>query len=93
LIARNHDDLYGLSSAAPNYFRIHIPTPKAPHMLARLLSRLNKTGLEEIEVPRHITVSATTVHRKEDRTAGDPVQFYVKGTGTGTSPINLGVWT
>src|SRR5260370_6145314 len=80
LIARNKDDLEGLRRRADrHYYEFTLTKSKNSQRVGPVLMSLNKTE------PKKATYTLTVIADdraipKKDRTAGDPVQFYVKAT-------------
>ena len=91
LIARNHDDLEELKRKGDrNYFEFTIQKSKAAQHVGPVAVSLGKTD------PKHSKYTITVLAddksiEKKDKTAGEPVQFYVKGTAR-YSPYELVVF-
>ena len=91
LIARNHDDLEELKRKGDrNYFEFTVQKSKAAQHVGPVAVSLGKTD------PKHSKYTITVLAddksiEKKDKTAGEPVQFYVKGTAR-YSPYELVVF-
>src|SRR5882757_1463011 len=91
LIARNHDDLEDLKRRGDrNYFEFTIQRAKAPQHVGPVAIALNKTDSRKSKYTITVLADDKSIEKK-DRTAGEPVQFYVKGTGR-TSPYEIVVF-
>jgi predicted nucleic acid-binding Zn-ribbon protein len=80
LIARNHDDLEELKRRGErNYYEFTVPKTKTPQRVGPVQITLNK--LDQKKNKYTVTVFADDKSiEKKDKTAGEPVQFYVKGS-------------
>jgi chromosome segregation ATPase len=91
LIARNHDDLDELKRHGDrNYFEFTIQRAKSPQHVGPVAIALNKTDSKKSKYTITVLADDKSIEKK-DRTAGEPVQFYVKGTGR-TSPYEIVVF-
>src|SRR6266404_4930291 len=91
LIARNHDDLESLKQRGDrNYFEFTIQRAKTPQHVGPVAIALNKTDSKKSKYTITVLADDKSIEKK-DRTAGEPVQFYVKGTGR-TSPYEIVVF-
>jgi cell division protein FtsB len=80
LIARNHDDLEELRRKGDrNYFEFTIQKAKTPQHVGPVQVSLNKTDPKRSKYTVTVLADDKSIEKK-DRTAGEPVQFYVKGT-------------
>ena len=91
LIARNHDDLEELKRRGDrNYFEFTIQRAKTPQHVGPVQIALNKTDSKKSKYTITVLADDKSIEKK-DRTAGEPVQFYVKGSAR-TAPLrNRGV--
>jgi hypothetical protein len=91
LIARNHDDLDELKRRGDrNYFEFTIQRAKTPQHVGPVAIALNKTDSKKSKYTITVLADDKSIEKK-DRTAGEPVQFYVKGTGR-TAPLEIVVF-
>jgi len=91
LIARNHDDLDELKRRGDrNYFEFTIQRAKTPQHVGPVAIALNKTDSKKSKYTITVLADDKSIEKK-DRTAGEPVQFYVKGTAR-TSPFEIVVF-
>jgi len=91
LIARNHDDLEDLKRRGDrNYFEFTIQRAKTPQHVGPVAIALNKTDSRRSKYTITVLADDKSIEKK-DRTAGEPVQFYVKGTGR-MSPYEIVVF-
>jgi hypothetical protein len=91
LIARNHDDVEELKRRGDrNYFEFTIQRAKTPQHVGPVSIALNKTDSKRSKYTITVLADDKSIEKK-DRTAGEPVQFYVKGTGR-TSPFEIVVF-
>jgi len=91
LIARNHDDLEDLKRRGDrNYFEFTIQRAKTPQHVGPVAIALNKTDSKKSKYTITVLADDKSIEKK-DRTAGEPVQFYVKGTGR-MSPYEIVVF-
>jgi predicted nucleic acid-binding Zn-ribbon protein len=80
LIARNHDDLEELKRRGDrNYFEFTIQKAKTPQHVGPVQIALNKADQKRSKYTMTVLADDKAIEKK-DRTAGEPVQFYVKGT-------------
>src|SRR6201997_1931202 len=80
LIARNHDDLEELKRKGDhNYYEFTIQRAKTPQRVGPVQISLNKTDSKRSKYTMTVLADDKAIEKK-DRTAGEPVQFYVKGT-------------
>jgi hypothetical protein len=79
LIARNHDDVEELKRRGDrNYFEFTIQKSKTPQHVGPVQMSLNKSDLKRSRYTMTVLVDDKSIEKK-DKTAGEPVQFYVKG--------------
>ena len=80
LIARNHDDLDELKRRGDrNYYEFTIPKSKNAQRVGPIQVKLNKTDQKKSKYTMTVYVDDRAIEKK-DKTAGEPVQFYVKGS-------------
>src|SRR5271165_2138675 len=80
LIARNHDDLEELKRKGDrNYYEFTLQKAKTPQRVGPVQMALNKTDPKKSKYTMTVLVDDKSVEKK-DKTAGEPVQFYVKGS-------------
>jgi hypothetical protein len=80
LIARNHDDLEELRRKGDrNYFEFTIQKAKTPQRVGPVQIALGKTDPKRSKYTMTVLADDKSIEKK-DKTAGEPVQFYVKGT-------------
>jgi hypothetical protein len=80
LIARNHDDVEELKRKGDrNYYEFTIQKAKTPQRVGPVQISLNKTDSKKSKYTMTVLADDKTIEKK-DKTAGEPVQFYVKGT-------------
>jgi chromosome segregation ATPase len=80
LIARNHDDLEELKRRGDrNYYEFTIQKAKTPQHVGPVQIALSKTDPKKSKYTMTVLADDKSVEKK-DKTAGEPVQFYVKGT-------------
>jgi DNA repair exonuclease SbcCD ATPase subunit len=80
LIARNHDDLEELKRKGDrNYYEFTLPKSKTPQKVGPVQMSLNKTDQKKSKYTMTVLADDKSIEKK-DKTAGEPVQFYVKGT-------------
>jgi chromosome segregation ATPase len=80
LIARNHDDLEELKRRGDrNYFEFTLDKSKTPQRVGPVQMSLNKTDQKRSKYTMTVLADDRSIEKK-DKTAGEPVQFYVKGT-------------
>ena len=80
LIARNHDDLEELRRKGDrNYYEFTVQKAKTPQRVGPVSIALNKTDQKKSKYTMTVLADDKSIEKK-DRTAGEPVQFYVKGS-------------
>jgi len=80
LIARNHDDLEELKRRGDrNYYEFTIQRSKSAQRVGPVQIALNKTDQKKSKYTMTVLADDKSIEKK-DKTAGEPVQFYVKGT-------------
>jgi peptidoglycan hydrolase CwlO-like protein len=80
LIAHNHDDLEALRQRGErNYFEFSIVKSKAAQRVGPIQVLLRSADPKRSKYTIRVTADDRVVE-KSDKTAGEPVQFYVKGT-------------
>jgi cell division protein FtsB len=80
LIARNRDDLEDLKRRGDrNYYEFTIQKSKSPQRVGPVQMLLNKTDPKKAMYTLTVVADDKTIPKK-DKTSGEPVQFYVKGT-------------
>jgi cell division protein FtsB len=91
LIARNHDDLEDLKRRGDrNYYEFTVPKTKTPQRVGPVQVSLNKVDQKRSKYTMTVFVDDRSIEKK-DKTAGEPVQFYVKG-GRGAAPYEVVVF-
>src|SRR3974390_276195 len=91
LIARNHEDLEELRRKGDrNYFEFTIQKSKAAQHVGPVAVSLGKTDPKRSKYTITVLADDKSIEKK-DKTAGEPVQFYVKGTAR-YSPYELVVF-
>jgi hypothetical protein len=91
LIARNHDDLEDLKRRGDrNYYEFTVPKTKTPQRVGPVQLSLNKVDQKKSKYTMTVFVDDRSIE-KRDKTAGEPVQFYVKG-GRGSAPYEVVVF-
>jgi hypothetical protein len=81
LIARNHEDLEELKRRGDrNYYEFTLTRSKAAQKVGPTQLTLTKTDPKKSKYTLTVLVDDRTIEKK-DKTAGEPVQFYVKGAG------------
>lgn len=91
LIARNHDDLEELKRRGDrNYFEFTIQKAKTPQHVGPVAITLNKTDQKKSKYTITVLADDKSIEKK-DKTAGEPVQFYMKGASR-TAPYELVVF-
>ena len=79
LIARNHDDLEELKRKGDrNYYEFTIQKSKTPQHVGPVQISLNKTDQKRSKYTMTVLADDKSIEKK-DKTAGEPVQFYMKG--------------
>jgi predicted nucleic acid-binding Zn-ribbon protein len=80
LIARNHDDLEELKRKGDrNYYEFTVQKSKTPQRVGPVQMSLNKSDQKKSKYTMTVLADDKSIEKK-DKTAGEPVQFYVKGT-------------
>src|SRR5271169_3330069 len=80
LIARNHDDLEGLKRKGDrNYYEFTIQKSKSAQRVGPVQIALNKTDQKKSRYTITVLADDKSIEKK-DKTSGEPVQFYVKGS-------------
>ena len=91
LIARNHDDLEELKRRGDrNYYEFTIEKAKTPQHVGPVAIALSKADAKKSKYTITVLADDKSIEKK-DKTAGEPVQFYVKG-GARTSPCEIVVF-
>ena len=79
LIAHNRDDLEELKRRGDrNYYEFKVTKSKAPQRVGPVQVTLNKTDQKKGKYTMTVFVDDRSIEKK-DKTAGEPVQFYLKG--------------
>ena len=79
LIARNHDDLEELKRRGDrNYYEFSLTKSKHGQKVGPIQLTLSKTDPKRSKYTLTVLVDDRSIEKK-DKTAGEPVQFYVKG--------------
>jgi hypothetical protein len=77
LIARTHDDLEDLKRRGDrNYYEFTINKSKAPQRVGPIQVNVNKTDQKKSKFTMTVFADDREIEKK-DRTAGEPIQFYV----------------
>jgi predicted nucleic acid-binding Zn-ribbon protein len=80
LIARNHDDLEELRRKGDrNYFEFTVQKAKSAQRVGPVQIALNKTDQKKSKYTITVLADDKSIEKK-DKTSGEPVQFYVKGS-------------
>jgi hypothetical protein len=80
LIARNHDDLEELKRKGDrNYYEFTVNKSKSPQRVGPVELTLSKADQKRSKYTMTVLADDKSIEKK-DKTAGEPVQFYVKGT-------------
>ncbi len=80
LIARNHDDLDDLRRRGDrNYYEFTLQKSKNAQRVGPVQMSLNKTDPKKAKYTLTVVADDKTIE-KRDKTSGEPVQFYVKGS-------------
>src|SRR5271165_1555596 len=80
LIARNHDDLEELKRKGDrNYYEFTLQKSKTPQRIGPVQISLSKADQKKSKYTVTVLADDKSIEKK-DKTAGEPVQFYVKGT-------------
>ncbi len=91
LIARNRDDLEELKRRGDrNYYEFTLQKSKAPQRVGPVQISLSKTDAKKSTYTLTVVADDKTIPKK-DKTAGEPVQFYVKGSSR-MSPYEIVVF-
>jgi predicted nucleic acid-binding Zn-ribbon protein len=91
LIAHNHDDLEELKRRGDrNYYEFTVQKAKTPQRVGPVQMSLNKTDPKKSKYTVTVLVDDRAIEKK-DKTAGEPVQFYVKGSAR-TAPYEVVVF-
>ncbi len=91
LIARNHDDLEDLKRRGDrNYYEFTVAKSKSAQRVGPVQVTLSKTDPKKNKYTMTVFVDDRSIEKK-DKTAGERVQFYVKG-GRGASPYEVVVF-
>ena len=79
LIPRNHDDLEELKRRGDrNYYEFTVQKSKHPQRVGPVQIALDKTDQKKSKYTMTVLADDRSIEKK-DKTAGEPVQFYVKG--------------
>jgi len=80
LIARSRDDLEDLKRRGDrNYYEFTLQRSKMPQRVGPVQVSLNKTDPKKAKYTVTVIADDKTIEKK-DKTSGEPVQFYVKGS-------------
>jgi cell division protein FtsB len=80
LIAHNRDDLEGLRRRGDrNYYEFTLQRSKTAQRVGPVQMSLNKTDPKRAKYTLTVVADDKTIEKK-DKTSGEPVQFYVKGS-------------
>jgi septal ring factor EnvC (AmiA/AmiB activator) len=80
LIARNHDDLEELKRRGDrNYYEFTVQKAKTPQRVGPVQIAVNKTDPKKAKYTMTVLADDKSIEKK-DKTSGEPVQFYVKGS-------------
>jgi predicted nucleic acid-binding Zn-ribbon protein len=91
LIARNHDDVEELKRRGDrNYYEFTLQKSKTPEKVGPVSISLNKTDSKKSKYTMTVLADDRSIEKK-DKTAGEPVQFYVKGSAH-SAPYELVVF-
>ena len=91
LIARNHDDLEELKRKGDrNYYEFTIQKSKAAQRVGPVQMKLDKTDQKKSRYTMTVLADDKSIEKK-DKTAGEPVQFYVKGSAR-SAPFEIVVF-
>jgi hypothetical protein len=91
LIARNHDDLEELRRKGDrNYYEFTIQKAKSGQHVGPVSIALNKADSKKSKYTITVLADDKSIEKK-DKTAGEPVQFYVKGAAR-TAPFEIVVF-
>jgi len=91
LIARNHDDLEELKRRGDrNYYEFTLQKSKTAQRVGPVQMALGKTDQKKSKYTMTVLADDKSIEKK-DKTAGEPVQFYVKGSAR-MSPYEIVVF-
>jgi cell division protein FtsB len=91
LIARNHDDLEDLKRRGErNYYEFTVPKTKNAQRVGPVQISLNKVDPKKSKYTMTVFADDKSIE-KRDKTAGEPVQFYMKGAAR-MSPYEIVVF-
>jgi len=91
LIARNRDDLEDLKRRGDrNYYEFTLQKSKSAQRVGPVQMSLNKTDAKKSKYTLTVVADDKTIEKK-DKTSGEPVQFYVKGSSR-MSPYEIVVF-
>jgi len=91
LIARNHDDLEELKRRGDrNYYEFTVQKSKHAQRVGPVQIALNKTDQKKSRYTMTVLADDKSIEKK-DKTSGEPVQFYVKGSAR-QSPYEIVVF-
>jgi chromosome segregation ATPase len=91
LIARNHDDLEELRRRGDrNYYEFTLQKSKTPQHVGPVAISLNKADQKKSKYTITVLADDKSIEKK-DKTAGEPVQFYIKGAAR-TAPYEIVVF-
>jgi cell division protein FtsB len=91
LIARNRGDLEDLRRRGDrNYYEFNLQRAKTPQRVGPVQMSLNKTDPKKAKYTLTVIADDKTIEKK-DKTSGEPVQFYVKGS-TRMAPYEIVVF-
>ena len=89
LIARNQEELDQLKrSGERNIFELHLTKSKTPTHVGPIQVRLTKTDPKKFKYTLMVVADDKTIEKK-DKTADEPIQFYMKGA---TKPYEIVVF-
>src|SRR6202795_1587106 len=89
LIARNQEELDQLKrSGERNIFELHLSKSKTPTRVGPIQVTLTKTDAKKFKYTLMVVADDKTIEKK-DKTADEPVQFYIKGA---TRPYEIVVF-
>jgi hypothetical protein len=79
LIARNHDDVEDLKRRGDrNYYEFTLNKSKSPQRVGPIQMNVNKTDQKKSKYTMTVYADDREIEKK-DKTAGEPIQFYVGG--------------
>jgi DNA repair exonuclease SbcCD ATPase subunit len=80
LIAKNHDDVEELRRRGDrNYYEFTLTKSKTPQRVGPVQMSLNKADQKKSKYTMTVLADDKSIEKK-DKTAGEPIQFYVKGS-------------